>query len=370
VALPGGCSRGSARTPALGRAPLGMEHTHRAAVSLRVCAKTPALETHPKAPLSAPRPPPPKKVLPGRGGGAARRAAADRKQEPHRRGTGAWRATGAGGGPPRGQQSPKSGRGVRLLCCSCANATNTPHRTGTLRPARARPALHPQASSAYKGALKEVLALPAIAAQIKDTKAAREVGGGVARGDRGPKRSRTLAAASDAGGAAPGRARNRLRSALRTAAPLWAACFHGPRRWPPSPTATTSPPLPPPRTKTGVCPARVLRHAWGRPRARLLRARPRPGRRGAGGHPDPPHIGWGERSGQLFPTSKPPIPAAAWNAQWSKLWPKSPRKTALSQPALPEAPPPPLGTPDASAPTTPPHPQPPHPHPPQTSCSA
>lgn len=32
-----------------------------------------------------------------------------------------------------------------------------------------------QASSAYKGALKEVLALPSIAAQIKDTKAAREV---------------------------------------------------------------------------------------------------------------------------------------------------------------------------------------------------
>lgn len=34
----------------------------------------------------------------------------------------------------------------------------------------------PQASSAYKHSLKEVLALPAIASRIKDTKAAREVG--------------------------------------------------------------------------------------------------------------------------------------------------------------------------------------------------
>jgi hypothetical protein len=32
-----------------------------------------------------------------------------------------------------------------------------------------------QASSAYKHSLKEVLALPAIAGKIKDTKAAREV---------------------------------------------------------------------------------------------------------------------------------------------------------------------------------------------------
>ena len=32
-----------------------------------------------------------------------------------------------------------------------------------------------QASSAYKHSLKEVLALPAVAAQVKDTKAAREV---------------------------------------------------------------------------------------------------------------------------------------------------------------------------------------------------
>lgn len=34
---------------------------------------------------------------------------------------------------------------------------------------------HCQASSAYKHSLKEVLALPAIASKIKDTKAAREV---------------------------------------------------------------------------------------------------------------------------------------------------------------------------------------------------
>jgi protein pelota len=36
--------------------------------------------------------------------------------------------------------------------------------------------LLPQASSAYKHSLKEVLALPAVASKIKDTKAAREVG--------------------------------------------------------------------------------------------------------------------------------------------------------------------------------------------------